>query len=79
MAMRTMARTRRKDLRESMGIPQEDLARAANVRLSTYRNAENGNNCSFTTASRILEAFNKQREAHQLGKVGLDDLGLSIV
>lgn len=79
--MLIMARTRLKALREQLQpkVAQEDLARAADMRLGTYRNAEQGRNVSYTTATTILNALNALRAERGLSPVSLDDLGLSIV
>lgn len=61
-------------------VTQEELARRANLPLSTYRNAEKGKNVSYTTAKYILVAVNeikKERGEEALGHV--EDLGLSLV
>jgi DNA-binding XRE family transcriptional regulator len=60
-------------------VSQEDLAREAGVTLQTYRNAESGRNCTYTTATAILNAVNAERQARGQRPVNLDQLGLSIV
>ena len=79
--MSTIARTNLKTYRQSLAnkIAQEDLARLADLRLSTYRNAEQGKNVSYTTATKILRAINNLREKQDMEAVRLEDLGLSIV
>ena len=79
--MLTMAKTNLKVLREELipKVAQEDIAHVANMRISTYRNAEQGRNVSYTTATTVLRALNALREERGLSPVTLDDLGLSIV
>ena len=60
-------------------VSQEDMARKSWVTLQTYRNAENGNHCSYGTATSILQALNTERQARGMRPVTLDELGLSIV
>lgn len=61
-------------------VTQEEVARRADLPLSTYRNAEKGKNVSYTTAKYILRAVNaikKDRGEKILEHV--EDLGLSLV
>ena len=58
---------------------QEDLARRAGITLQTYRNAESGKNCTYTTATAILRALNEARGEQGQEPVTLEQLGLSIV
>lgn len=60
-------------------VSQETLARKAEIVLQTYRNAESGCNCSYSTAVAILRALNAERQARGLETVSLDQLGLTIV
>ncbi len=60
-------------------ISQETLARRAEIVLQTYRNAEAGDRCSYSTAIAILEALNTERQARGLETLSLDQPGLSIV
>lgn len=60
-------------------VSQEDMARKSGVTLQTYRNAENGNHCGYSTAMAILQALNTERQARGMRPVTLDQLGLSIV
>jgi len=60
-------------------ISQETMARRASVVLQTYRNAEAGNRCSYSTATAILAALNEERQARGLENLTLDQLGLKIV
>jgi transcriptional regulator with XRE-family HTH domain len=73
--------TKLKSLREELNpkVAQEDLARAGNIRISTYRNAERGRNVSYTTAKAILDAINSIRESRGMRPVDMDDLELTIV
>jgi DNA-binding XRE family transcriptional regulator len=68
-----------KEMRMSMGMTQENMARSLNVRLNTYQKAENGQNVRFKTANAIIIGFNKVREEKDLPKVDIFELGLSIV
>ncbi len=61
-------------------VTQEDIARLADLPLSTYRNAEKGKNVSYTTAKAILFAVNaikRDRGEEELGHV--EELGLALV
>lgn len=61
-------------------VVQEQVARKANLPLSTYRNAEKGKNVSYTTAKAILNAVNEmKRERGEKELDSIEDLGLSIV
>jgi hypothetical protein len=60
-------------------VSQESMARKSAIVLQTYRNAESGNNCSYSTASAILRALNTERISRGMKPVGLDQLGLAIV
>jgi DNA-binding XRE family transcriptional regulator len=60
-------------------VSQERLARKAELVLQTYRNAESGRRCSYSTATAILKALNAERQARNLSLVSLEQLGLSIV
>lgn len=71
--------TQLKKFREELRLAQEDLARAADMRLGTYRKAEQGKNISYTTATTILRALNTLRTAQGLSTISLEDMELSIV
>jgi DNA-binding XRE family transcriptional regulator len=73
--------TRLKSIRESLEPKesQEDMARRADITLATYRSAENGRNCTYTTAVAILEALNAALAERGQAPVTLDQLGLRIV
>ena len=80
--MQVMAKTKLKALREEFEDPrlaQEDMARECGLRVTTYRNVEQGRNTSYTTAMTILGTVNRLRVAKGKPEVTLDDLGLSIV
>lgn len=80
--MVVMSTTPLRRMRESFNNPtlsQEDMARLAGVTMQTYRNAEIGKNCSYTTATSILNAVNSELQARQQELVKLDQLGLRIV
>ncbi len=70
------------EIRKSFTPPvtQEEVARRANLPLSTYRNAEKGKNVSYTTAKYILQAINKIKEERGEEILAhVEDLGLSLV
>jgi predicted transcriptional regulator len=69
-----------KQLREELSpkVSQERLARQADITLATYRSAEAGNKCKYSTAKKILDALNSERQARQKPPVTIDDLGLSL-
>jgi DNA-binding XRE family transcriptional regulator len=69
-----------KQLREELGIVQDDMALAVGIRSSTYSRIERGKNVSYTTAQNILKALNTFRSNRGLPPVErVEDLGLSIV
>ncbi len=70
--------TKLKELREELHLSQEALARDAGITLATYRNAERGNRVFYSTAKKILDALNKERQARQKSSVTIDDLGLDL-
>ncbi len=57
-------------------VSQEHLARKADITLATYRNAEKGGKVQYSTAKKILDALNAERQARSLPAVSLDDSGL---
>jgi transcriptional regulator with XRE-family HTH domain len=68
-----------REIRQGLRLSQEYMARASNVSLQTYRNAELGGNVTYTTAMAVLEALNKEMAARGRNPVDLSVLGLSIV
>ena len=77
--MQVMADTALKEMRQSLGISQEELARRTrSVRMGTVRNAEGGKRVTYDTANQILEAINSLLETAGREKVTLDDLGLNL-
>lgn len=77
--MQTMAHTKLKSLREELGkVAQEDMAREAGLRISTYRNIEQGRNTSYTKAMAVLKSLNKLRVDRGLPEVTLEDLGINL-
>lgn len=74
-----MAATRLKQIRESLGLSQEGLARRTRGLSSrTIRNAETGQRVTFDTARQILEAINDIHTEVGRPTVTLDDLGLNL-
>lgn len=71
--------TKLTNIRKTLNITQEKLARKADIPFSTYRRAETGLNVSYTTATSILTAINQLRADKQLEPLDLGDLGLIIV
>lgn len=71
------------DFRRELNITQEGLVHGAGeppmITLSTYRNAEQGKNVSYTTAKSILALLNIVRTEHSLEPLKLEDLELDIV
>lgn len=60
-------------------VSQETMARKATIVLQTYRRAEDGRPCSYSTAKSILQALNAERERRRMEPLVLDRLGLNIV
>lgn len=71
------------DLRKELSISQEGLVHSAGepaiVKLSTYRNAEQGKSVSYTTAKNILALLNIVRGEFGKDPLKLEDLELDIV
>lgn len=77
--MRTMAATGLKQIRESLGLSQEGLARRTrSISARTIRNAESGQRVTFETARQILEAINAIHAEVGRTIVTIDDLGLNL-
>ncbi len=79
--MNVMAKpTNLKNIRESLGVTQETVARRAQaINLRTYIRAENGeSSVRYATALRILAAINELLKENDREPVELDDLGLVI-
>lgn len=68
-----------REIRQRLRLSQEYMARASNVSLQTYRNAELGGNVSYTTAVAVLEAVNRELASRGRSSADLSSLGLSIV
>lgn len=78
--MTVEVKSRLRQLREDLGITQEDLARAARMTVQWYRQVENqGANTSFTGANNLLRALNAERQACDLAVLTLEQLNLKIV
>lgn len=77
--LRAMAATNLKQLRESLGLSQEGLARRTrSISARTIRNAESGQRITFETARQILEALNDIHSEVGRAAVTIDDLGLNL-
>lgn len=78
--MNVSAPTGLKQLREELEpkVSQERLAREAGITLATFRSAEHGNKVQYSTAKKILDALNSERQTRQKPPVTIDDLGLSL-
>lgn len=77
--MSTMAHTKLKDLRQDMArMAQEDFAREAGLRVSTYRNIEQGRATTYSKAMAILTTLNRLRADRGLSQVTLEDLGINL-
>lgn len=69
-----------KAMRRELGVSQEDVARRTRtVSIGTVRNAEEGKNVTFNTATQLVEAINAiRKEKGMSSSVTLDDLGLKL-
>lgn len=77
--MKAMATTSLKQMRESLGLSQEGLARRTrSISARTIRNAEAGQRVTFETARQILEAINDIHTEVGRAAVTIDDLGLNL-
>jgi DNA-binding XRE family transcriptional regulator len=71
--------TRLKEIRESLGVTQEMVARrTSRVSMRTYVNAENGKAIKYSTAMDILNALNSLLAERNRQPLTLDDLGLNL-
>ncbi len=77
--MSIMVETSLKKLRQEVGYTQQDFAVSAGLRITTYQNAERGQNTSYSTAQAILRTINSMRTVRKMEPVSLEDLGLKIV
>lgn len=73
--------TKLRQIRDSLGVTQEDLVqRVPGLRLRTYVRIErNESAAQYSTALRILEAINKVLEESGKPKVALEDLELRLL
>lgn len=77
--MQVMATTPLKQLRNSLGVSQEGVARRTrSVSTGTVKNAENGHRVTHDTATQLLEAINTLLAEKGQEPVTLDDLGLNL-
>lgn len=77
--MKAMTAANLREIRESIGLSQEGLARRTRGLSSrTIRNAETGQRVTFDTAIQILEAINSALSDAGKSTVTLDDLGLTL-
>lgn len=71
--------TKLTEIRKTLKITQDNLARKAGIPFSTYRRAEKGLNVHYSTARAVLEAINELRKDKGIEPLVLEDLGLTIV
>jgi len=77
--MQVMADTGLKQIRQSLGVSQEGVARRTrSVSTGTVKNAESGRRVTYDTATQILEAMNALLVEAGKEPIALDDLGLSL-
>jgi DNA-binding transcriptional regulator YiaG len=77
--MKAMADIGLKQIRLSLGVSQEGVARRTrSVSTGTVKNAENGRRVTFDTATQILEAINGILAEAGRPSVKLDELGLTL-
>ena len=70
---------RLKEIRESLGVSQEGLARRTrSITTRTVRNAEDGNRVTYDTATQIVEALNGLLTEAGKPQITLDNLGLTL-
>jgi transcriptional regulator with XRE-family HTH domain len=67
-----------RQIRESLGVTQETVARRTRIGLRTYIRAEGGGRVTHGTATQILNAINELLAEAGRGPVTLDDLGLNL-
>ena len=71
--------TKLRQIRESIGMTQEAVARrASSIGLRTYIRAESGNPVRHATANQILEAINSLLLEADKPIITLEDLGLTL-
>ncbi len=70
---------RLKQIRESLGVSQEGLARRTrSITTRTVRNAEDGNRVTNDTATQIVDALNGLLAENGRPEITLNDLGLTL-
>lgn len=68
-----------RQIRESLGVTQETVARrTSSIGLRTYIRAESGNRVTYETAMQILAAINSLLTEAGKPEVKLEDLGLTL-
>lgn len=68
-----------KQIRESLGVSQEGLARRTrSITTRTVRNAEDGNRVTNDTATQIVDALNGLLAENGRSEITLNDLGLTL-
>ena len=68
-----------KQIRESLGVSQEGLARRTrSITTRTVRNAEDGNRVTNDTATQIVDALNGLLAENGRPEITLNDLGLTL-
>ncbi len=77
--MKIMSDTSLKEIRLSLKVSQEGLARRTkSVSTGTVKNAENGKRVTYDTATQILEAINALLVEADRSQIRLEDLGLNL-
>ncbi len=77
--MKAMEAANLREIRESIGLSQEGVARRTRGLSSrTIRNAETGQRVTFDTAIQILEAMNSALSEAGKAPITLDDLALTL-
>jgi DNA-binding XRE family transcriptional regulator len=65
-------------LRNDVGLTQEELAQRANVTARTIRRAEAGRTVNYSTAMKIRDVINTVRSEQGKETITLEELGLTI-
>ncbi|HEY7416944.1 MAG TPA: hypothetical protein VH593_17290 [Ktedonobacteraceae bacterium] len=67
-----------RQIRDSLGVTQEIVARRTHLGLRTYIRAEGGGRVTHDTATQILDAINELLAEAGKPLITLDQLGLSL-
>lgn len=71
--------TKLRQIRDSLGATQEQVARRTSLGLRTYVRAEDGNRVTYRTANQILKAINDLLTEAGKPSITMEDLDLRLL